>query len=181
MLQKGLWPKKRAYESSYVCKSTSMYTSGLFITICRRNSVNILLYLAEQVKLYFPSSEIRAMLDTFPPLINQSVCAMPLLLDAFQCLTLVDSHHDPCHDCFPSSIRHSPLCPSAFQTLGSLNSEVISFRLVDLCWDFSEEHTTGNPVKWKDMWTWTDAEWVVLVGKALASMSKHILPEPVFS
>lgn len=35
--------------------------------------MNILLYLAEQVKVYFPQSEIPAMLETFLPLVTQSV------------------------------------------------------------------------------------------------------------
>jgi proteasome activator subunit 4 len=72
VLQKELWPKKRAYESSYAYETSTRF--AVFPNyFCRRNSVNILLYLAEQVKIYFPSNEIPAMLDTFLPLITQSV------------------------------------------------------------------------------------------------------------
>lgn len=70
--------------------------------------------------------------------------------------------------------------PVLFKLWEAFNSEVINSRLIELCGDLSEEHKTGNIVKWKDVGIWTDAEWTVLVGKALASMSKHILPEPVF-
>lgn len=76
VLQKELWPKKRAYESSCVYETTARFLA-FPNRFGRRNSVNILLYLAEQVKIYFPSSEIPAMLDTFLPLITQSVRAIP--------------------------------------------------------------------------------------------------------
>jgi hypothetical protein len=39
----------------------------------RRNVVNILLYVAEQSKRYYPATEIPAMLETFIPMITKDV------------------------------------------------------------------------------------------------------------
>jgi proteasome activator subunit 4 len=54
VLHKELWPKRRAQDSS-------------------RNVVNILLYVAEHCRRYFPASEIPSMLDIFVPLVTQDV------------------------------------------------------------------------------------------------------------
>jgi proteasome activator subunit 4 len=64
--------------------------------------------------------------------------------------------------------------PVLFKLWEAFNSEVLNSRLIELCGDLSEEHKTGNAVKWKDVGIWTDAEWTVLVGKALGSMSEDI-------
>ncbi|KAF9648519.1 ARM repeat-containing protein [Thelephora ganbajun] len=136
VLQKELWPKKRAYESS-------------------RNSVNILLYLAEQVKVYFPPSEIPAMLEAFLPLVTQSsILIMIPVMTSF--LPPFDIHL---------------YIPVLFKLWEAFNSEVINARLIEFFGDLSEEHKTGSAVKWKDVGIWTDAEWTVLVGKALGSMN----------
>lgn len=67
--------------------------------------MNILLYLAEQVKVYFPPSEIPAMLDAFLPLITQSVRATLSFDSVCQHLTPpVHSHHGSRHGFFPSTI-----------------------------------------------------------------------------
>ena len=65
--------------------------------------------------------------------------------------------------------------PVLFKLWEAFNSEVINSRLIELCGDLSEEHKTGSTVKWKDVGIWTDAEWTVLVGKALGSMSELLL------
>jgi hypothetical protein len=62
--------------------------------------------------------------------------------------------------------------PVLFKLWEAFNSEVVNSRLIELCGELSEEHKTGSAVKWKDVGIWTDAEWTVLVGKALGSMSK---------
>ena len=62
--------------------------------------------------------------------------------------------------------------PVLFKLWEAFNSEVLNSRLIELCGELSEEHRTGTVVKWKDVGIWTDAEWTVLVGKALGSMSK---------
>lgn len=64
--------------------------------------------------------------------------------------------------------------PVLFKLWEAFNSEVLNSRLIELCGDLSEEHKTGSAVKWRDVGIWTDAEWTVLVGKALGSMSKVI-------
>jgi hypothetical protein len=45
--------------------------SSIFMT--SRNVVNILLYVAEQSKQYYPATEIPAMLSTFIPMLTQDV------------------------------------------------------------------------------------------------------------
>lgn len=45
---------------------------------CRRNMINILLFIAEHCRRYFPSSEIPNMLSTFIPLITKDVCFEPV-------------------------------------------------------------------------------------------------------
>jgi len=69
--------------------------------------------------------------------------------------------------------------PVLFKLWEAFNSEVLNSRLIELCGDLSEEHKTGSIVKWKDVGIWTDAEWTVLVGKALGSMSKVIFSRPI--
>ena len=64
--------------------------------------------------------------------------------------------------------------PVLFKLWEAFNSDVINSRLIEMCGDLSEEHKTGNAVKWKDVGIWTNAEWTVLVGTALGSMSKAI-------
>jgi len=67
--------------------------------------VNILLYLAEQVKVYFPRSEIPAMLDAFLPLVTQSVRATLSFARVCQHLTHpVRSHHGSRHGFLPPAI-----------------------------------------------------------------------------
>ena len=54
VLQKELWPKKRLVGGG-------------------RNAVNLLLYVAEKCKRYYPSSEIPAMMDVFLPMFTKKV------------------------------------------------------------------------------------------------------------
>ena len=65
--------------------------------------------------------------------------------------------------------------PVLFKLWEAFNSDIINSRLIELCGELSEEHKTGSTVKWKDVGIWTDAEWTVLVGKALGSMSELLL------
>lgn len=69
--------------------------------------------------------------------------------------------------------------PVLFKLWEAFNSEIVNSRIIELCGDLSEEHKTGSIVKWKDVGIWTNAEWTVLVGKALASMSEVIFPDHV--
>lgn len=52
-----------------------------FINSFRRNLVNILLYLADQCKRYYPPQEIPLMLETFLPLLTKEVCYVLLCLN----------------------------------------------------------------------------------------------------
>lgn len=69
--------------------------------------------------------------------------------------------------------------PVLFKLWEAFNSEVINSRLIELFGDLSEDHRTGSAVKWKDVGIWNDAEWTVLVGKALGSMSELVVPDYV--
>ena len=71
VLQKELWPKSTLDDSTYV----SYYRNYLFLYIYSfsRNLVNILLYLADQCKLYYSPQEIPLMLNTFLPLLTKEV------------------------------------------------------------------------------------------------------------
>lgn len=74
--------------------------------------------------------------------------------------------------------------PTLFKLWEAFNSNVIDERLIEFCGELSEEHVAGKSVdatdgyggaEWKDTGIWSQAEWTVLVGKALGSMSKKLL------
>lgn len=71
ILQKELWPKKRAINTG-------------------RNAVNLLLYVAEKCKRHFPSSEIPSMLDTFITMFTKNVSRIMLLI--WSLLTVKPEH-----------------------------------------------------------------------------------------
>ena len=71
VLQKELWPKKRMHDSSYVRPERLCYS--MLTMYRRRNVVNILLFVAEQCKRYYPPSEIPDMLSTFLPMLTKDV------------------------------------------------------------------------------------------------------------
>lgn len=51
-----------------------------FLNKCRRNLVNILLYVAEQCRRYYPVDEIPNMLETFLPILTKDVCLYLLII-----------------------------------------------------------------------------------------------------
>ncbi|KAJ3001612.1 hypothetical protein NUW54_g6317 [Trametes sanguinea] len=145
VLQKELWPKKRMHDSS-------------------RNVVNILLFVAEQCRRYFPASEIPEMLSTFlPRLTKDTVLTMVPVLTSF----------------LPPSHNHLYM-PMVFKLWEAFNSSVIDDRFVELCGELSEEHIAGphsefgpeGTAEWKTVGIWTEAEWTFLMGKTLGSMSE---------
>lgn len=82
MLQKELWPKKRMHDSSYV-NAVSSFGSRLTWFVSR-NVVNILLFVAEQCRRYFPVGEVPEMFATFLPMLTKDVrhgylCCLGLL------------------------------------------------------------------------------------------------------
>ncbi|KAF9459432.1 hypothetical protein BDZ94DRAFT_1312356 [Collybia nuda] len=142
-LQKELWPKKRAQDSS-------------------RNVVNILLYVAELCKRYFPSQDIPAMLDLFLPLLTkETILAMIPVLTSF----------------LPPTHTHLYL-PTLFSLWEAFNSTVIDDRLLDLAGALSEEFSFSaqgeaeddGSARKKDIGMWTQPQWDLLVGKGLQSM-----------
>lgn len=143
-LQKEIWPKKRIQDSS-------------------RNVVNIFLYVAEQCKRYFPADDIPEMLETFLPILTKdTILIMIPVLTSF----------------LPPTHTHLYL-PALFKIWEAFNSSVLDDRLFELVGQLSEEHVAGTSgdagerggARWKDVGIWTEAEWMMLVGKGLASMN----------
>ena len=96
VLQKELWPKKRLHDSSYV--SLARPRNTMLILYGRRNVVNILLFVAEQCKRYFPASEIPDMLSAFLPMLTKDVCAYD------SCSTTSEAHAQCCRPYSPWSL-----------------------------------------------------------------------------
>ncbi|KAH9487094.1 Proteasome activator complex subunit 4 [Psilocybe cubensis] len=143
VLQRELWPKSSLEEAS-------------------RNLVNILLYVAEQCKRYYPSSEIPVMLETFLPMLTKETI-----------LTMV-----PVLTCFLPPTHSHLYMPSIFKIWEAFNSAIIDDRVLELCGDLAEEHVSGlcgddndGGAVWKDVGIWTEAEWNTLMGKGLGSMN----------
>lgn len=69
--------------------------------------------------------------------------------------------------------------PAFFKLWEAFNSSVIDDRFLDLAGNLSEEHVSGpegdagqeGGAQWKDVGIWSDAEWNLLIGKGLGSMS----------
>ena len=69
-----------------------------------------------------------------------------------------------------------------FKLWEAFNSSVIDDRFLEMCGDLSEEHVAGKSgdagesggADYKDVGMWSQTEWTLLVGKALASMSKSL-------
>lgn len=103
-LGKELWPKRRAQDAS-------------------RNVVNILLYVAEHSRRYYPATEIPEMLETFLPLVtqdvrNSNIDLHPHVLKYESFAVRVD--HDSGLDIVPSSIRNTPLFARPIQVLAGV-------------------------------------------------------------
>ncbi|KAF5384731.1 hypothetical protein D9757_006213 [Collybiopsis confluens] len=138
-LQKELWTKKRVQDTT-------------------RNVVNILLYVAEQCKRYYPGEEIQSMLSTFLPMLTQdTVLTMVPVMTSFLPLTHSDQY-----------------LPLIFKLWEAFNSAVLDDRFLELAGDLSEEYVseaTEEQAAWKDIGIWTESQWEVLVGKGLGSMN----------
>ncbi|KIK71342.1 hypothetical protein GYMLUDRAFT_33493 [Collybiopsis luxurians FD-317 M1] len=142
-LQKELWTKKRTQDMS-------------------RNLVNILLFVAEQSKRYYPGEEVQAMLSTFLPMLTQeTVLTMVPVMSSFLPLTCSDQY-----------------LPVIFKLWEAFNSAVLDDRFLELAGDLSEEYVAGatgdhseGKAAFKDIGIWTTSQWEVLVGKGLGSMN----------
>ncbi|KZT23745.1 hypothetical protein NEOLEDRAFT_1135845 [Neolentinus lepideus HHB14362 ss-1] len=144
VLQRELWPKKRIQDSS-------------------RNVVNILLYVAELCKRYYPATEIPNMLSTFLPLFTKDTY--------LTMIPVITSFIPPTH-------CHLYL-PPLLKIWEAFNSTVVDDRLLELVGDLSEEHVAGQAgdageeggARWKDVGIWSQEQWTFLMGKALGSMN----------
>ncbi|GJE87739.1 proteasome-substrate-size regulator, mid region domain-containing protein [Phanerochaete sordida] len=144
VLQKELWPKRRLHDPN-------------------RNVVNVLLFVAEVCRRYYPASEIPEMLSLFTPVITQdNILTMIPVMTAF----------------IPPTHIHLYM-PIMFKLWEAFNSSIIDDRIIELCGELSEEHVAGKygdageegGAEWRDVGIWSDAEWTVLVGKALGAMN----------
>jgi proteasome activator subunit 4 len=145
-VQKELWPKRRIQSAS-------------------RNVVNLLLYVAELCKRYFPASDIPDMLQTFLPVLTQ---------DTFlSMIPIIVSFLPPTH-------THLYL-PTLYKLGEALNSSAVDDRLLDLAGELSEEHVAGTSgdageeggAEWKDIGIWNQEQWTLLMGKVISSLSLY--------
>ncbi|KAL0565845.1 hypothetical protein V5O48_016172 [Marasmius crinis-equi] len=62
--------------------------------------------------------------------------------------------------------------PALFKIWQAFDSSTLDDRLLELAGKLSREHVTGTEgVQWKDVGIWSEAEWELLIGKALGSMN----------
>jgi proteasome activator subunit 4 len=121
-LRKELWPKDSIVESSYVSRSVSPSESSC-LRVLSRNMVNILLYVAEQCKTYYPPTEIPLMLETFLPLLTKEV-RFHITFRLGRLFTQLpgtdNTYYNSCLDILPPFDTHPSLSSSSVQDLGSL-------------------------------------------------------------
>ncbi|KAJ2920211.1 hypothetical protein MD484_g84, partial [Candolleomyces efflorescens] len=143
---KELWPKASAADP-------------------QRNLVNILLYVAEQCKRYYPAEDVPDMLDTLIPTLTHDTILITIpVLTSF----------------LPPTNAHLYL-PAIFKIWEAFNSSILDDRLLEMCGDLAEEHVAGkagiageNSMEWQDVGIWTQSQWSFLTGKALGSLSVPI-------
>ncbi|KAJ3807112.1 hypothetical protein F5876DRAFT_90743 [Lentinula aff. lateritia] len=143
-LQKELWTMKRIQDTS-------------------RNIINILLFVAEQCKRYYPGSEVEEMLSTFLPLLTQeTILTMVPVITSFLPLT-----------------HSNKYLPFIFKLWEAFNSGILDERFLEFAGELSEEYVAGpaddddaeGGAAWKDIGIWTESQWGVLVSKGLGSMN----------
>ncbi|KIK95621.1 hypothetical protein PAXRUDRAFT_826811 [Paxillus rubicundulus Ve08.2h10] len=143
VLYKELFPKKRLGQTN-------------------RNLNNILLYVAENCRWYFPANDIPDMLDTFLPMITpDTTLTMIPVLTSF----------------LPATHPHLYL-PMVFKIWESFNSFSMDDRFLEMAGNLAEEHVAGKAghfgeeggAQWKDIGIWSGEEWTLLVSKGFESM-----------
>ncbi|KAF8527908.1 ARM repeat-containing protein [Hysterangium stoloniferum] len=144
VLLKELFPKKRGLDNS-------------------RNMVNILLYVADQCKIYYSPNQIEAMLSTFLPLLTRdSYLIVVHVLASFLPRTACEKY-----------------VPFLFSLWESLNSHLVDERMLEIMGNLAVEHVTGSAheegtesgVPWKDVGIFSESQWTVLMGKCLGSFN----------
>ncbi|KAH7883839.1 hypothetical protein F5I97DRAFT_1969128 [Phlebopus sp. FC_14] len=143
VLYKELFPKKRLGELN-------------------RNLNNILLYVAENCKPYFPAGEIPDMLDVFLPMVTPDTT-----------LTMI-----PVLTSFLPPTRPHLYMPIVFKIWEAFNSFSMDDRFLEMAGNLAEEHVAGKAgqfgdeggAQWKDVGMWSEEEWTLLVSKGFESM-----------
>ncbi|KAG1755009.1 uncharacterized protein EDB91DRAFT_1096702 [Suillus paluster] len=127
-----------------------------------RNLNNILLYVAESCKRYFPASDISGMLETFLPILTpDTTLTMIPVLTSF----------------LPPTHTHIYL-PVIFRIWEAFNSHSMDDRFLEMAGILAEEHVTGKEglageeggAARKDIGIWTQEEWLMLVSKGIESL-----------
>jgi hypothetical protein len=115
-LAEGVVPEEeRLRHLVSVFVSTSIATNDSL----SRNMVNIMLYVAEQCKIYYPPSEIEPMLNTFLPLLTRDVCSFASEShNHVQCAHIDVYYHRACASIFPTSEAFPSIRAISLQTLG---------------------------------------------------------------
>ncbi|KAF9243864.1 hypothetical protein BU15DRAFT_71975 [Melanogaster broomeanus] len=143
VLYKELFPKKRLGQTG-------------------RTLNNILLYVAENCRWYFPASDIPDMLDTFLPMLTpDTALTMIPVLTSF----------------LPATHPHLYL-PLIFKLWEAFNSFSMDDRFLEMAGNLAEEHVAGKAghfgkeggAQWKDIGIWSEKEWTLLVSKGFESM-----------
>ncbi|KAG2062138.1 hypothetical protein BDR06DRAFT_978583 [Suillus hirtellus] len=127
-----------------------------------RNLNNILLYVAESCKRYFPATDIPDMLETFLPILTpDTTLTMIPVLTSF----------------LPPTHTHIYL-PVIFRIWEAFNSHIMDDRFLEFAGILAEEHVAGKEglageeggAAWKDIGIWTQEEWLMLVSKGIESL-----------
>ncbi|KAL5534546.1 hypothetical protein ACEPAG_1009 [Sanghuangporus baumii] len=144
IVKKELWPTMRSLNPS-------------------RNVANIYLQLAELCKRFFPTVELKSILETLLPLLGPETF-----------LSIV-----PVLTCFIPLSRPQDYLSALFSIWESFNSNIVDERMIELMADLAEEHVSGlagplgidGAARWRDVGIWTEKQWVVITGKCLGSMN----------
>ncbi|TFK23084.1 ARM repeat-containing protein [Coprinopsis marcescibilis] len=125
-----------------------------------RNIVNILFYVVERCKKYYPPQAVPEMLDIFLPLLTQE-----------SLLTIV-----PTMTTFLPSTNSKLYLPALFKVWEGFNSSIVDDRMLELCAELSEDNVSGiegeagdYASEWKVVGIWTEWQWNLLAGKCLSS------------
>jgi proteasome activator subunit 4 len=146
----------------------------------KRNLNNILLYVAESCKRYFPATDIPDMLGTFLPILTPDVSLRSLGIDDFPShpftqttLTMI-----PVLTSFLPPTHTYLYLPVLFRIWEAFNSFSMDDRILELAGNLAEEHVAGKAglageeggATWKDIGIWTHEEWLMLVSKGVESL-----------
>jgi len=149
----------------------------------KRNLNNILLYVAESCKRYFPAADIPNMLETFLPILTPDVSLISLsIMSPSRSFTQTTLTMIPVLTSFlPPTHTHLYL-PVTFRIWEAFNSFSMDDRFLELAGNLAEEHVAGKAglageeggAPWKDIGIWTHEEWLMLVSKGVESLCRFL-------